>query len=136
MSTPEGDCVIRLVNPRFYDHNAPKELRVQNSALPSDDYTPKPGNKGASCYLCAKLEHGFEDLVAKCPKYADWGFAEIPVSELAAIGVTIAHSPDEGDIAGLDHAHYSLIGIVNRTKRSDVVKLITKYLKKEPTPPK
>jgi hypothetical protein len=116
-----------FVQPGHIDATAVIGARVQNAALPTNDFTPNDRSYGASVYVKSLLLRGLDDLYAADAKWRTWGVSEVPIVEVVKLGVEVLLSPQDCAHETIRHAHASLVG-VNKTRRNQLVRLIELYL--------
>jgi len=132
MATNADELILRLINRVHYNPNAPQGKRLQPAHLPMNDCIPTLPDKGPSVYLKSQLKEGVKTLEAEFPKWRNYGYAEINVGDLTVLDVAVVHSPDNCPFPNLQHAHYSLVGIVTRELRDSVIAIIERGLVRAP----
>jgi hypothetical protein len=123
----DGDLIFRFVHPRDYKQMLPSGARVQPSALSTDEFKPNAKSYGASVYARSKLPRGIDDLYEACSKWTQWHYAQVPVSEVVALGVEVRLSPQDCEFDLVRHAHASLLN-VTRPIRIQLIRIIEAHL--------
>ena len=133
MSLSPNEIVIRIVHAVSFDADAPIGFRLSKAAMQTKEFLPTPENKGASVFLKSALRAGTKSLDEACPKWVKYGYSELRVGDLNALGITVESSPEDCEIAELRHAHYSLVGITE-SLRKRILQLIDRGLVRKPAP--
>lgn len=130
----DEEIIYRLFPPAMYWAAAPDGQYLQTSAFASSDFKVQANSYGSSVYVCSKLPNGIADLESAQPKWRNFGFISVQVSELAQFGVRVYYSPQDCDYGEpLLSAHGSIIGLTRKT-RDALVEFLQIKISRAPTP--
>ena len=125
------EVFLRLFRPGTFFANRVVGNRFDTSAMPSNEYDPKPDSKGASVWLRVRLLGGLADIERAYPNRTKYGVAAITARELKTLDIKPTHTPEECEVDVLKPAHYSLEG-VTKDKRNKLLRILDNNVVREP----
>ncbi len=80
----------------------------------------------------SKLPDGIRTLEEAEPKWAQYGYVEIPVGELSRIGMELRYTPKECPFELLKVSHASLTTPFDGSQRGELIELMNRNLVRQP----